>query len=167
MGWDSAVGAETWRGWSWRVTAGGPLDLGYLERDDCTGGASRAPAVEISLPEAGARWVFSFAVDVPATGWGEEGEVPQGAVLIVRGPDGSFVCTGEYQDWQYFPGPAVELPSAPVGTYDVWVAAPDGASISGELVVATPESSFPTTTTTTDPDEPPTEPASTFPPTTT
>jgi hypothetical protein len=162
--WDSVVEGETWRGWSWRVTAGGPIDVGYLDGEGCAGGASRAPAVECLLPEDGGRWVFSFAVDVPVTGWGEEGEVPQGAVLIVRGPDGAFACSGEYRDWQYFPGPAVEIPSVKAGTYDVWVAAPEGASLGGELVIAAPAESFPTTTTTLSPDEPPATPASTVPP---
>jgi hypothetical protein len=117
--------------------------------------------VEVSLPEDGGRWVFSYAVDVPTTGWGDEGEVPQGAVLVVRDPDGAFSCADEYRDWQHFPGPAVEIPSVKAGTYDIWVGAPEGTSIGGQLVIATPAATFPTTTTTTDPDEPPSEPATT------
>lgn len=166
MGWDSIVQGETWRGWSWRATAGGPIDLGYLGLEGCTGWASRAPVVEIRLPEDGGPWVFSYAGDVPTTGWGDQGEVPQGAVLVVRGEDGSFMCNAVYQDWQGFPGPVVEIPSVKAGTYDLWVGAPPGASIDGQVVIATPEGNFPTTTTTTDPNEPPSEPASTFPPTT-
>ena len=161
VGWDGIVGEETWRGWSWRARAGGPIDLGYLTAEGCGGWASRAPAVEVSLPEDGGRWVFSYAVDVPTTGWGDQGEVPQGAVMVVRGPDGAFACNAEHRDWQYFPGPAVEIPSVEAGTYDVWVGAPEGMSISGQVVVATPEATFPTTTTTIDPDEPPSEPATT------
>lgn len=161
MGWDGVAARETWRGWSWRVQAGGPIDLAYLAAEGCGGWASRAPAVEVILPVDGGRWVLSYAVDVPTTGWGEEGEVPQGAVIVVRGPDGAFACNAQYQDWQYFPGPAVEIPSVKAGTYDIWVGAPEGASISGQVVIATPEATFPTTTTTTDPDEPPSEPATT------
>jgi hypothetical protein len=166
LSWDGSVAGEPWRGWAWRVTAGGPVDLSYLGSEGCVGWTSRAPAVEYRLAEDGGRWVFSFAVDVPTTGWGEEGEIPQGAALVVRGPDGSFTCSGRYQDWQYFPGPAVEIPSVKAGPYDIWVAAPQGAAIGGQLVIATPAATFPTTTTTTDPDEPPSSPASTFPPTT-
>ena len=58
----------------------------------------------------------------------------------------------------------MEIPSAKAGTYDVWVGAPEGTSISGLLVIAAPAETFPTTTTTTtttDPDEPPSEPATT------
>jgi hypothetical protein len=167
MGWDSVVGGETWRGWSWRVAAGGPIDVDYLDERDCSGWASRAPTVEFALPAAAGPWIFSFAGDVPVTGWGEEGDEPTGAVLIVREPDGSFHCALEYVHWQYFPGPVVQMTSAAAGTYDVWVAGPEGTVIEGELVIATPEAYFPTTTTTTDPNEPPSEPASTFPPTTT
>ena len=164
-GYDTVAAGETWMGWSWRATAGGSIDVSYLAAQGCVGWASRAPVVEHSLPNDGGHWVFSFSPEVPVTGWGDEGEVPQGLVLIVRGPDGAWACSGDYQKWQYFPGPAVEFPSAPAGVYDVWVAAPtEAASVDGDFVIITPAASFPTTTTTLDETEP--TPATTFPPTT-
>jgi hypothetical protein len=165
MGWDGDVAGEAWLGWAWRAKAGGPIDLAYLG-EGCAGWAPRAPAVEVNLPDDGGRWVFSFAGDVPTTGWGDHGEAPPGAVIVVRRPDGAFTCNAVYQDWQYFPGPAVEIPGAEAGTYDIWVGAPQGATIDGQVVVATPAATFPTTTTTTNPGDPPVTPASTFPTTT-
>jgi len=162
-GWyyDTVAAGETWMGWYWRATAGGPIDVSHLEVEGCAGWAPRAPVVEHTLPNDGGHWVFSFSPDVPVTGWGEEGEIPQGLVLIVRSPDGAWACSGAYQEWQYFPGPAVEFPAAPAGVYDVWLAAPaEGAHVGGEFVIITPAASFPSTTTTVEGAE-----ASTFPPT--
>ena len=168
-GWEGIVAEETWRGWLWDVPAGGSIDLGYLAAEGCGGWASRAPAVEVSLPEDGGRWVFSYGVYALQGGW-DQVMVPPGAVLVVRGPDGAFACSADYAGWQGWQGwfdaqgPVVEIPSAEAGAYDVWVGAPEGTSISGQLVIAAPAATFPTTTTTpttTDPNEPPTEPATT------
>lgn len=167
--WESLVAGETWRGWLWDVDAGGPIDLAYLEVEGCGGWASRAPAVEVNLPEDGGRWVFSYGIFPLQGGW-DSVMVPSGAVLAVRGPDGAFACSADYQGWQGWQGwfdaqgPAVEIPGAKAGTYDVWLGAPGETSISGQLIIATPAATFPTTTTattTTDPDEPPSEPATT------
>jgi len=168
-GWEGIVAGEAWRGWLWGVGAGGPIDLAYLAAEGCTGWASRAPAVEVSLPEGGGRWVFSFGVFSLMGGW-DSVVVPSGAVLVVRGPDGAFVCSADCQGRQAWQdsidsqGPVVEIPSAKAGSYDVWVGAPKETHISGRLAIAAPASIFPTTTTTTttpDPDEPPSEPATT------
>jgi hypothetical protein len=161
--WDTIIDGKTWRGWFWRTTAGGAIDVDYLGQDSCAGFTTRAPTVEYRLPEDGGRWVFSFRVRVPTTAWGEEGPVPEGAGLVLRGPDGSYLCSLEYQKWQYFSGPAVEIPSVKAGTYDIWLTAPEGVSIEGELAIATPAATFPTTTT--NPNEPPAQPATTVPPT--
>ena len=162
-GYDTVVAGDTWMGWYWRATAGGPIDVSYLDAEGCVGWASRAPVIEYNLPSDGGHWVFSFGPDVPVTGWGDEGEVPQGLVLIVRGPDGAWACNGDYQDWQYFPGPAVEFTSAQTGVYDVWLAVSSEAeSVGGQIVIITPAASFPTTTTTVEGTE-----ASTWPTTTT
>jgi len=162
-GWhyDTVAAGETWMGWYWRATAGGPIDVSYLEVEGCIGWAPRAPVVEHTLPNDGGHWVFSFSPDVAVTGWGEEEDIPQGLVLIVRSPNGAWACSGAYQKWQYLPGPVVEFPSAPAGVYDVWLAAPaEGVSVGGEFVIITPAASFPSTTTTVEGTE-----ASTFPPT--
>lgn len=163
MGWDSIVEGETWAGRSWRATAGGPLEVSYLGGEGCAGWASEAPMVEYRLPAVGGRWVFSFGPDVPVvSGSPSAQDAPPGLVLIVRGPDGGWRCNGEYQDWQYFPGPAVEYTSAQAGSYHVWVAAASkDAAVGGNLVVMTPAANFPTTTTTVEGTE-----ASTFPTTT-
>ncbi|MCJ7831189.1 MAG: hypothetical protein MUP86_01520 [Dehalococcoidia bacterium] len=164
-GWglDTIVEGETWMGWSWRATAGGPVEVSYLDGEGCVGWASIGPVVEYSLPTSGGRWVFSFGPDIPVvSGSPSAQDIPEGLVLIVRGPDGGWVCTGDYQGWQYFPGPAVEFPSAQPGIYHIWVAAStEGASVSGTLAIITPAASFPSTTTTVEGTE-----ASTFPPTT-
>jgi hypothetical protein len=141
--WDTIIDGKTWRGWFWRTTAGGAIDVDYLGQDSCAGFTTRAPTVEYRLPEDGGRWVFSFRVRVPTTAWGEEGPVPEGAGLVLRGPDGSYLCSLEYQKWQYFSGPAVEIPSVKAGTYDIWLTAPEGVSIEGELAIATPAATFP------------------------
>jgi hypothetical protein len=168
-GWEGIVAEEAWRGWLWDVDAGGTIDLAYLAAEGCGGWASRAPVVEVSLPEDGQRWVFSYGVFALHGGW-DQVMVPPGAVLVVLGPDGAFACSAEYEGWQGWQGwfdaqgPVVEIPSVKAGAYDVWVGAPEGTSISGQLVIAAPAAIFPTTTTTTtttDPDEPPSEPATT------
>ena len=153
----------------WRATAGGPIDASYLDDEACGGWASRAPVVEYNLPSGGGDLAFSFSPDVPVApvgGPGGElvGDVPQGLVLIVRGPDGAWACSGDYRGWEYSPSIAVEFPSAQPGTYDVWVAAQQGAMVGGELVVMAPAATFPTATTTTGATE--ATPATTFPPTT-
>jgi len=163
IGWDAMVAGETWAGRSWRATAGGPIEVSYLGGEGCAGWASVAPAVEYSVPPVGGQWVFSFGPDIPVvSGPPRAQDAPQGLVLVVRGPDGVWRCNGEYQDWQYFPGPAVEYPSAPAGSYHIWVAASSkDASVGGSLIVMTPAVNFPTTTTTVEGTE-----ASTFPTTT-
>lgn len=171
-GWDydTVIGGGTWMGRRWLLTAGGPIDVGYLEGEACVGWTTRAPAVEYALPTDGEPWRFSFNPYVPVApvgGPGSElvGDVPEGLVVIVRGPDGHWACNGEYQGYELSPNIVVELPSAPAGTYDVWVAAPQGASTQGEMVIITPQASWPTTTGGTG-DETGATPASTFPPTT-
>jgi len=111
---------ETRLGSYWRATAGGPIDVSYLDGEACVGWASRAPVVEYSLPSGGDHWVFSFSPDVPVApvgglGGALAGDVPQGLVLIVRGPDGAWACSGDYQGWEYSPSINVEFPSAQSG----------------------------------------------------
>ena len=166
----TVIAAETWMGWEWRVTAGGPIDVGYLEAEACVGWASRAPAVECSLPTDGEDWAFSFRPDVPVAPIGGPGgelqaDVPRGLVLIVRSPDGAWACSGDYQGGESSPSITVEFPSAQSGPYDIWVAAPsEDTSAGGTLTIVTPAASFPTTTTTAGVTQE--TPASTFPPTT-
>jgi hypothetical protein len=164
IGWDSVVGGETWVGRSWRATAGGPVEVSYLGGEGCAGWTSVAPVVEYRVPAVGGQWVFSFGPDIPVvSGSPSAQDAPQGLVMIVRGPNGGWRCNGEYQDWQYFPGPAVEYPSAQAGSYHVWVAAASkDASVGGSLVVMTPAANYPSTTTTVEGTE-----ASTWPTTTT
>ena len=167
---DVVIEGETWQGRRWQVTAGGPIDVGYLEMEACMGWATRAPVVEYALPTDGEPWRLSFNPYVPVApigGPGGElvGDVPQGLVVIVRGPDGAWACSGEYQGYELSPSIAVQFPAARSGIYDVWVAAPEGASADGDLVILTPQALWPTTTGTTG-DETEATPASTFPPTT-
>jgi len=152
---DDIFEGETWVWHYWVVTAGGPIDVTYLNGESCAGWASRAPLVEYSLPASGGHWVFSFSPDIPAmSGSSGTQDIPEGLVLIVQGPDGDWVCSGEYQVWQNFPGPALELPSALTGVYDIWVAAAEeGTSVDGFLAILAPETSYPTTTTTEGPTE--------------
>jgi hypothetical protein len=166
---DVVIDGETWQGRHWLATAGGPIDVSYLGGDECVGWASRAPVVEYTLPTDGEPWRISFDPYVPVapigTGGDLVGDVPQGLVVVVRGPDGAWACSGEYQGYELSPSIVVEFSSAPAGAYDVWLAAPEGASADGEVVILTPEASWPTTTATTS-DETEATPASTFPPTT-
>lgn len=159
MGWDGIVEGQTWVGQVWRATAGGPVEVSYLGAEGCEGWAPVGPEVEYTLPAGGGRWAFSFGPEVPVvSGAPASQDVPPGLVLIVRGPDGRWLCRGEYHDWQYFPGPGMELADAPPGTYDVWVAVPvEGDSIGGTLVIMT-DTPPPSTTTTIEGTE-----ASTFP----
>ena len=149
----------------WRATAGGPIDASYLDDEACGGWASRAPVVEYNLPSGGGDLAFSFSPDVPVApvgGPGGElvGDVPQGLVLIVRGPHGAWACSGDYQGWEYSPSITVEFPSAQPGTYDVWLAAEHGESANGDLVIVAPGAPPPTTTT---PGATGETPATTFP----
>ena len=168
-GYDVVIDGGTWQGRRWPVTAGGPIDVGYLEGEACVGWTTRAPAVEYVLPTDGEPWRFSFNPYVPVAPIGTAGDlvgdVPQGLVVIVRGPDGAWACNGDYQGYELSPNIVVELPAAPSGVYNVWVAAPEGASADGDLVILTPQALWPTTTGTTG-DETEATPASTFPPTT-
>lgn len=166
-GYDVVLNGETWQGRRWQVTAGGPIDVGYLQVDACVGWTTRAPAVEYALPTDGEPWRFSFNPYVPVAPIGTAGDlvgdVPQGLVVIVRGPDGEWACNGDYQGYELSPNIVVELAAASSGVYDVWVAAPEGTSADGEVVILTPQASWPTTTGTSG-GETEATPASTFPP---
>jgi hypothetical protein len=118
-----------WLGRSWRFTAGGPVDISYLDSAGCEGWASVEPLVVYSLPSPG-RWDFTVVQDV----------LSDQTVLVVYGPDGDWTCTSDYQANFEGPfGPAVMLPAAQPGSYAVWVAtAAEGASIQGSFDIAAP-----------------------------
>jgi len=94
--------------------------------------------VEYSLHSGGEHWVFSFSPDVPVApvdpGGELAGDVPQGLVLIVRGPGGAWSCSGDYRGWEYSPN--IRAPEAP----------PPTTTTTGGATEETPATTLPPTT---------------------
>lgn len=131
----SAEGVETWQsadndgrqwvGWSLPMSVGGPVDVGYLGWQGCTGWATVAPDAEVTLTADGEGLDVFFGCD--------SGSVD--AALVVNLPDGTWVCNDGFSAGLFS---EVELGSGAAGTYRIWVAArSEGAAVAGTLSVST------------------------------
>jgi hypothetical protein len=88
------------------VQAGGAMDVRALNLGaDCRGYTEAAPAVTLDYSPAGRflRIFFESAADT---------------TLVVRLPDGTFVCN---DDFGGFLDPLVDIPAPPAGRYAIWV----------------------------------------------
>src|SRR5262249_26372213 len=99
------------------VSAGGPVDIGYL---GCTGFASEAPNATFDTTNAGPNGSLTIL-------YSENGQPDLAASVLVQTPSGKFVCSGGRSRVAF--NPFVES-----GLYKVWVAAPTAETpINGTL----------------------------------
>lgn len=105
----------------WTLAIGGgfipvpPLDGEPPEQSACVGFIDSAPDFELNWSGQGTRLRFHF---IPAG----IGEFEPNAGLVVRMPDGRFLCNRDFAPGG-FTRPSVELLGPTAGTYSVWVSA--------------------------------------------
>jgi serine/threonine protein kinase len=102
------------------TTSGGSVNVAYLP--GCVGHASATPTLGVNWHGEGGPLRIFFAADF-------DGRNP---TLIVRKPDGTWSCN---DDAGFGRNPFLEFPTAPDGTYTVWVGkySSSAASIQGRL----------------------------------
>jgi serine protease Do len=106
------------------ITAGGSVDVEYLG-GSCLGFAGRAPDFQLDWSGPSDELRIFFEAD-------SDDDDP---TLIVRAPDGSFVCNDDADESAAL-NPMLRLPNPPNGRYSIWVGTFDlGEYIDGRLSI--------------------------------